>query len=134
VTISSDPCFLKFKENSMKWHQQKREVQPESLFMLPKIEMFAQGIKGVVTEPIATHQVGQIKVQGCLWRAQHYELSCQATLLPDQPVLAIGRENNTLLVIPYHCLLWDQYMDDLCSPLTISEIKTVQKFESCWRW
>lgn len=71
-------------------------------------EMFPQGIPGIVVKPIAILQPGQIKFQGQYWRAQLHEFSCHATLLPDQPVLAVGRENITLIVIPMHCILLEQ--------------------------
>lgn len=57
-------------------------------------------------------QPGRINCQGYDWRAQIHAYSCHTLLLPGQPVLAVGRENLTLLVVPLHCILWDAYLSD----------------------
>lgn len=100
------------------------EIDPDRLFfavfvvshqvtMLSQtsLEMFPRGIKGVVLEPIALFQFGRVNCQGS-WRARLYEIICQTTLLPGQPILAIGREGNSLIVIPVHSILWASYLDD----------------------
>ncbi|MDJ0706702.1 MAG: NfeD family protein [Leptolyngbyaceae cyanobacterium MO_188.B28] len=82
-------------------------------FTAPKIEMFEEGLSGVVTKPIALYQPGRIKCQGTFWRAKLYEPNCQATLLQGQPVIAVGRENLTFLVAPLHCPINRQKANDL---------------------
>ena len=78
----------------------------------PTVEVFPEGISGVVIKPITLYQPGRVKCQGISWRAKLYEPNCQATLLSGQPVIAIGRENLTYIVIPLHCPLEQKGAND----------------------
>jgi len=91
------------------------------------LEMFPQGIKGVVKEPIALFQFGRVNCRGS-WRARLHEISCQTTLLPGQPILAIGREGLSLIVIPVHSILWASYFDnDFAQSITPTELEEIQR-------
>jgi hypothetical protein len=92
------------------------------------IEMFPSGVKGVVTEAIALFQSGRVNCHGS-WRARLHEISCQTTLLPGQPILAIGREANTLIVIPLHSILWSSYLEDFARFLSSTELEEVQRYD-----
>ena len=93
-----------------------------------KIEIFPKGLSGVVTKLIAPYQPGRVNCQGRSWRAKLYELNCQAALLPGQPIIAIGRESLTFIVIPLHCLL-QEYDTNYFGSIEVlgSPIKTVSK-------
>ena len=118
----------------MKQNRHKGKLCSQSSpFVPPEIEMFPQGIQGVVTIPVTPYKAGQIKIHGQFWRSQLYSLNCQTTLLCEQPVLAIGRENNMLIVIPHHCLLWDLYIDEFWPLLTDAEIDVMRNHERHWR-
>jgi hypothetical protein len=113
---------------------QKRGFDSSSpLFASSEIKLFAQAIPGVVTSLITPLEAGRAMVQGQSWRSQLYSPTCQTTLLPQQFIQAIGRENNTLLVIPLHCLLWDRYIDEFWSVLTEAEIAILRSHERHWR-
>jgi hypothetical protein len=92
------------------------------------LEMFPQGIKGVVLEPIALFQFGRVNCRGS-WRARLHEISCQTTLLPGQPILAIGREGISLIVIPVHSILWASYLDDFAQFITPTELEEIQRYD-----
>lgn len=77
------------------------------MFQCPQVILFREGVRGTVTEKIALFQVGWVTYGGVLWKAKGCEGYDQANLLPDQPVLVIGREGNTLLVKPLSCDLSD---------------------------
>ena len=74
-------------------------------FTAPTVEMFAEELNGVVTTSISLYQPGRIKCQGISWPAKLYTPIVQATLLPGQPVIVIGREKLTFIVIPWVCPL-----------------------------
>jgi len=117
----------------MKRNHQRGFDSSSPLFAAPESKLFAQGIPGIVTLPIAPLQAGRVTIQGQSWRSQLYDLNCQTTLLPQQPILAIGRENITLIVIPLHCLLWDRYIDEFWSQLTDADIDVMRNYEHPWR-
>jgi hypothetical protein len=101
------------------------------MFQPSSIEMFSQGILSIVTKPIAVFKPGQIRCQGRYWKAQLHQFSCHITLHEEQPVLVIGRENITMIVIPIQCVLWEQYMmDDFGLYLNASTLKDMQRYEN----
>jgi hypothetical protein len=82
------------------------------MFSQHEITYFPSGIEGVVEEDITPYEPGLAKVQGQIWRAELYEFNCQVALRSGQPLVAIARRGNCLLVIPLHCLLWDKIVED----------------------
>ena len=82
------------------------------MFSQNKITYFPTGIEGVVEAEIALYQPGLAKVQGQIWRAELYDSNCRVALCPGQPILAVARQGNCLLVIPLHCLLWDKTLEE----------------------
>ena len=80
-----------------------------SSFLPSTLELLAEPWLGVVTESIALYQTGRVQITSYSWRARLYELHCQVTLLPGQPIQAIARTGNVLIVIPEHCLLQDRH-------------------------
>ena len=76
-----------------------------SSFLPSTLELFAEPWQGIVTEPVVLYQTGRVQITSYSWRARLCELHCQATLLPGQPIQAIARTGNVLIVIPEHCLL-----------------------------
>lgn len=70
-------------------------------------EKFAQGLDCCVTSAIYLYGFGRVtlKSDGISWRAQLCETECSTALLPGQPVIAISRQGNTLIVVPQHCLI-----------------------------
>ena len=99
----------------------------------PSFKMFPQGIPGLVTKRIERFQPGEVSCNGTYWRAQLHELHCPTALLPSQPVLAIGRKNTVLIVIPIHCILWDQIIDDFALSLTPSDLDNIYRYGNAWK-
>lgn len=103
------------------------------MFRLSSCEMFPQGIPSIVITPIAPLQIGWVKLQGQYWRAQLHALIGYMTLLPGQSVLAVGREANRLIVIPRHCILWEQYFSDdfglFINPAAVREMQRYETFK-----
>ena len=100
----------------------------------PTIEMFSEGLSGVVTKPITLYQTGRIKCQGVSWRAQLYQPNCQVTLLIGQPVIAIGRENLTYIVIPLHCPLEKKDANDFHVWPVQLDLANMQPYINFWRY
>lgn len=69
------------------------------------VEAFPQAIECRVTSDIGVLKKGRVMANGYSWKAMLYDHDCQATLLPGQPVFAIGRQGLVLIVVPYHCLI-----------------------------
>jgi hypothetical protein len=118
---------------SWKKRQKKRSYSQPFLFEPPEIEIFPEAFKATIATPMGLYQVGQVKIFGQFWRAKLYELNCQTTLLVAQPVLVIGKEGMILIVVPYHCLLWNQYIDEFWPLLTELDISTMRRIERAWR-
>ena len=78
----------------------------------PAIEIFPKGLSEIVTKLITPHQPERVKCQDRSWRAKLYELNCQAALLLNPPIIAIGRESVNFFVISLHCLLQEQKTND----------------------
>lgn len=55
------------------------------------------------------------------------------SLFPDLETLAIGRQGNTLIVMPLHCLLWTQYQEVQWPWHTDVEIALMERYERGWR-
>lgn len=104
------------------------------MFTVPELEFLPQGIEAVVEEEIAVYEPGLVKVYGQRWRAKLYDLNCQTRLLQHQPVLVVAKEGHVLLVIPHHCLLWDQYIDAYWRYVSPAEITTMRRHEAAWRF
>ncbi|MBF2047151.1 MAG: hypothetical protein IGS54_07280 [Elainella sp. C42_A2020_010] len=97
----------------------------------PTREMFSQGTPATVIKQIAVFAPGRIRWQGRDYPARLHELICHATLRMGQPVLIIGRENITMIVIPMHCILWEQYLtDDFGLFLNDSDVQQIQRYEN----
>jgi hypothetical protein len=107
-------------------------MSSRNLFTNYPIEMFPSGVKGFVTEPIALFQFGRVNCRGS-WRARLHDISCQTTLLPGQPIFAIGREANTLIVIPVRSILWSLYLEDFARYLSSAEIEEVQRYDNSYK-
>lgn len=96
-------------------------------------EMFSTGLPCRVTNDVRMLDTGRVKANGKSWLAELYDLNCSATLLPGQPALAIGRRGNTLIVMPWHCLLWLQHLEE-CGPwLKTTDIELMERHERGWR-
>lgn len=65
--------------------------------------LFEDTLFGIVKSQIEPYQIGSVKFQGIFWRAKVYKAECQSKLVPEQPVIVIGRDGNVLLVIPLEC-------------------------------
>jgi len=63
-------------------------------------EMFAEPIAGTVEKTIAPNQPGRVKCLGTFWPARFIEPDCQATVEADEPVMVVGRQDITMLVVP----------------------------------
>lgn len=100
----------------------------------PSLEFFPRGIEAVVETEIAMYEPGLVKIYGHRWRAKLYDLNCQHRLRLHQPVLAVAKTGQVLLVIPHHCLLWDRYIDDYWCYLSPTDITTLRRYEQPWRY
>lgn len=63
-------------------------------------EFFDQAHEGIVEMTISSQQSGRAKVLGVSWMAQLYPSEQHTILPPGQPIKAVGRRGNTLLVHP----------------------------------
>lgn len=117
----------------MHWFQTSNLLAHASPFVEDTITMFPKGQDCSVTDAIGPYRAGRVKARGSSWRAELFEISCQATLRPAQPALAIGRRNNVLIVIPYHCLLWNQYLEEYSLWLKATDIEIMDRHERGWR-
>lgn len=96
-------------------------------------EMFPRGLPCRVTKAVRVLDTGRVQANGGSWLAELYDLNCSTTLLLDQPVLAIGRKGNTLIVIPLHCLLWPQYLEEYGLWLKHSDVELIERHERGWK-
>lgn len=76
-----------------------------SPFREEAVEIFQQAIECYVISDIGVLKKGRVTTNGCSWQAVLCNHACQVTLLPGQPVFAIGRRGLALIVVPYHCLI-----------------------------
>jgi len=53
-----------------------------------------------VEQSISSTHRGRVAWQGTSWFAQFYDATCQVTTTPGAIVLVLGRQGNTLLVLP----------------------------------
>jgi|GEM_PF-4182315 len=67
-------------------------MQSKSPIPLPRL--------GEVLEMITPHQKGWIKFEGSYWSASFYKPELIETIAPGEKVTVLGREGNTLLVMP----------------------------------
>lgn len=104
------------------------------MLTMSEVEFLPQGLPGVVEKEIAIYEPGLVKVNGQTWRAKLYDLNCQVRLRRHQPVLVIAKEGHVLLVIPHHCLLWDQYIDEYWRYVSSTEITMMRRYEEAWRY
>ena len=70
------------------------------LFVPEKVEKFPAPLMGTVEKKITRSQPGRVKCQGTYWPARFYQPNCEATVLPDEPVMVVARQGITLLVVP----------------------------------
>lgn len=104
-----------------------------SSLSLPVVDMFPVGLRCQVTEEIPILDTGWVMANGREWRAEIYQMNCQTKLLVGQRVDAIGRRGTTLLVIPLHCIIWSQYLDEYGAELSPDEIEAMDWYERNWR-
>lgn len=117
----------------MKRSQSSEPTPPGSPFREIETEMFPKGLPCRVISAIRVLDTGRVKANGNSWLAELYDLNCSTTLLPDQPALAIGRKGNTLIVMPLHCLLWPQYLEEYSQWLKHSDVELIERHERGWR-
>ncbi|MGB3294362.1 MAG: hypothetical protein WBB01_15350 [Phormidesmis sp.] len=86
-----------------------------------------------MTRTVRTLNRGRAVLHGTSWLAQLYEPGYSITLLPDQPASAIGRQGNTLILMPLHCLLWHEYLEAYSQWLTAADIELIERYEREWR-
>lgn len=65
-----------------------------------EITLFSEPGKGEVEQIITENQPGRVKFQATYWPARLYNPEYEITLVPDTPVVVIGRQGITLLVVP----------------------------------
>lgn len=70
-----------------------------SLFQ-SKVEIFSETIEGVVEKAIAHNQPGRVKCFGTYWPAKLHQPNCQIEIIAGSPVIVVGRQGITLLVLP----------------------------------
>lgn len=93
-------------------------------------EMFSKGVACRVIEDVRALDTGRVKLNGNEWKAQLYELNCITTsLLSGQPALVIGRKGNTLIIMPLHCLLWPQYLEEQGQWPTGADIELMSRYD-----
>jgi membrane protein implicated in regulation of membrane protease activity len=72
-----------------------------SLAFLPDTpELLKRPSRARVEQSIKPNQRGWVYWQGTSWSARFYNADYQETIPPDQSVMVIGIEGNTLLVTP----------------------------------
>ena len=69
-------------------------------FERPLVHLFDQSISGRVESAVTSNHQGRVKCQGVSWKASLYLIGYPHPLMPDQMVDVIGREGNTLLILP----------------------------------
>ena len=69
-------------------------------FVPNKTQIFPSPVKGIVEKEIFGNQSGSIKYDGSFWRAKLHQTDDIKNIPVGQTVSVIGREGNTLLVIP----------------------------------
>ena len=94
------------------FYQTARNTELSS-FLPSSWELFAEPWRGVVTDSVALYQPGRVQISSYSWRARLYDAHCQTTLLPGQPIYAIARTGNVLIVVPEHCWLPDRNQQPL---------------------
>lgn len=65
-----------------------------------EITLFPEPSPGKVEQTIATTQPGRVEFQATYWPARFYHCEGEVTLVPDDPVMVVGRQGITLLVVP----------------------------------
>jgi len=76
-----------------------------SMFREESIEKFSTHLECKVLSDIGVMRKGRVFANGCSWAAELNAADFDITLLPGQPVFAIGRRGLTLVVVPYCCPL-----------------------------
>ena len=69
-------------------------------FEPPSVHLFDQPISGRVESEVTSNHQGRVKCQGVSWKASLYLIDHPHPLMPEQVVDVIGREGNTLLILP----------------------------------
>lgn len=72
-----------------------------SLAFLPDTpELLKRPSRAKVEQSIEPNQRGWVYWQGTSWSAKFYNADCQKTVSPNESVMVVGIEGNTLLVVP----------------------------------
>ncbi|MFB2891620.1 NfeD family protein [Aerosakkonemataceae cyanobacterium BLCC-F50] len=71
-----------------------------SFFIPSDVETFPEPLEAMVEQTIAHNRSGRVKFLGTYWPARFYEVDCQATVFPNQPVIVVAIKGITLLVLP----------------------------------
>ncbi|NER78266.1 MAG: hypothetical protein F6K42_01560 [Leptolyngbya sp. SIO1D8] len=69
-------------------------------FPIPVVEIFPHILNGIVEKEITLNDIGRVRCQGISWRARLHQPELANSILPGEVISVIGRENNTLLVLP----------------------------------
>lgn len=70
-------------------------------FLSEPIEFFSERLEGTVEVAIIHNQPGgRIKFAASYWPAKFYQPSRPLSVLPGEPVVVVGRQGITLLVMP----------------------------------
>jgi len=70
-------------------------------FFSEQIEILAERLEGTVEVAIIHNQPGgRVKFAATYWPAKFYQPSRPLTVLPGEPVVVVGRQGITLLVMP----------------------------------
>lgn len=117
----------------MKRQRTTKPINRASPLIELETEMFQNGLACRVVEAVRLLDRGRVKFSGVLYPARLYEPNCTTTLLPEQEALAIGRQGNTLIIMPLHCLLWAKCLEVQGPWLTNVEIELMERYEHNWR-
>jgi membrane protein implicated in regulation of membrane protease activity len=72
-----------------------------NLFGPPTFEFFTPPGEGVATQPITVNSSGRVDFQAVSWPAKLHLKDKVLDISTGQRVIIIGRQGNTLLVVPF---------------------------------
>jgi len=98
------------------------------MFELPEIEWFAQPLRGEVESSITGYQVGRVSFRGTSWFARLDDPSYHSALKAGDPVMVLGREGcTTLVVMPFGIVSRQPKRDRV-------QATPEEKRNSWWQW